>query len=114
MYFRFFNPLYYMLETEIDKNWKYDRYWYSYQIQKYAMEQVLKEKWFINPKYIVDLLITKASKYTPINEEKLYFFAHNFFQDEDWIKIAQIYKRIWVELLKQMKPYFKKPIVELV
>jgi hypothetical protein len=85
MYYRFFIPLNCMFENEIDRNWKYDRYWYSYQVQKYAMEKVLKEKWFImESQHIVNLFIAKANKYYSINNEELYFLAHNFFQDEDW------------------------------
>lgn len=108
MYYRFFEPLFNILEIDMSINGNKNRYRYSYQVQKYAMKQVLTEKWFINPQYIINLLISKANKYNIINYEEVYFLARKFFQEEDLKKIAQIYRRIWIELLIKMKPYFSK------
>jgi len=61
-YFRFFNSLSYMnpnaefyrvSKTSAENN----RYWYSYQVQRYAMERILEQKGYENPSAIVDSLI---------------------------------------------------------
>jgi hypothetical protein len=113
-YSRFFNSLYYM-----DPNSEYyqktkiipkeDNYWYSYQVQKYAMEIVLKEKGYEDPKAIVDEIIKVASSRTYKNVDDLFIFAIKYFIEDDFEKIAKIYRRIGVELLSKMKPYFLKP-----
>ncbi len=113
VYFRFFNPLFYM-----DPNSDYyqkakikpenDNYWYSYQVQKYAMEQVLNQKGYQNPSVIVEGLIQEAKKSDYKNHDDLFVSARKYFTEDDFEKVAEIYRRIGVELLKMMKPYFSK------
>lgn len=113
VYYRFFNPIDYM-----DKNYKHynntdrkaenDRYWYSYQIQRYAMEEVLKQKGFKNAKAIVEDLIQEAKNSDYKNHDHIFVSARKYFDENDFEKIAQIYRRIGVKLLKSIKPYFSK------
>lgn len=114
VYFRFFNPLYNMdpkgryyqiSKTQPEKN----NYWYSYQVQKYAMEQVLIQKGYKNPKTIIDKLIQEAEESYYKNHDELFVSARKYFKEDDFEKIAQIYRKIGIELLKKMKPYFSKP-----
>ncbi|MBI2410598.1 MAG: hypothetical protein HYV32_01710 [Candidatus Kerfeldbacteria bacterium] len=114
VYFRFFNPLYAM-----DPNSEYyqkvkitaenDRYWYSYQVQKHAMEHVLKQKGYHNPTGIIEDLIKEAENSDDENHDDVFVSARRYFTEDDFEKIAQIYRRIGVELLKKMKPHFSKP-----
>lgn len=106
--YRFFNPLFYMSEKSSFGGGKKDRYWYSYQVQKYAMEQVLKGKGYDNYKKIVHDLIEQANNSNYENHDSVFISARKYFVEEDFEKIAQIYRRIGVQLLKKMKPYFKK------
>lgn len=107
-YFRFFNPLYYMSEHANFSRGKDDPYWYSYQVQKYAMEQVLRKKGVKNPKKIVHGLIEEANNSNHTNHHQLFIMARKYFLEDDFTKIGVIYGRIGVELLKKMKPYFKE------
>lgn len=105
-YYRFFNPLNYMSEHTTFGGGKEDRYWYSYQVQKYAMEQVLKNKGYKDAKIIVKHLIEKAEDTK--NRDELFISARKYFQEEDLKEIAKIFRTIGVKLLNEMKPYFQK------
>ncbi len=105
---RFFNPLFYMSENSTFRSGKNGRYWYSYQVQKYAMEQILKNKGYKNYKKIVHDLIEQASNSNYKNHDEIFKTARKYFVEEDFVYIASIYKEIWVKLLKEMKPYFDK------
>lgn len=111
-YYRFFNPLYYMNpNAEYYKKSKMkpenNRYWYSYQVQRYAMEQVLNQKGYKNSKAIVEDLIREAGN-LDYKDNTLFVSARKYFTEEDFETIAQIYKKIGVEMLKKMKPYFSQ------
>lgn len=106
VYFRFFNPLYYM--SGKSKCTGDDRYRYSYKVQMYAMEQVLFKKGFRDAKRIVKKLIKIADKRTLENHDDLFVSAREYFTEDDFAEIASIYRKIGVELLKKMAPYFHK------
>ncbi|MEN9338497.1 MAG: hypothetical protein RI945_222 [Candidatus Parcubacteria bacterium] len=107
-YFRFFNPLYYMSDRDNFSLGKDGQYWYSYQVQKYAMEQVLKNKGYKNAKKIVQNLIEEAEDSDYKNHDELFVSARKYFQEEDFKEISKIYRSIGVQLLAKMKPYFEK------
>lgn len=106
-YYRFFNPLYYMSETAQFSRGKEDRYWYSYQVQQYAMEKVLTEKGYDYPQKIVQELMDEANKSDYKTHDQLFVLAAKYFEQEDFVKIAEVYRRIGVEVLKTMQPYFQ-------
>jgi hypothetical protein len=98
---RFFNPLLYM-------NWKWwiitERYNYSEKVQRYAMKDVLKKKWYKNSKKIVDNLIMIADTISYLTPRELLFKeARKYYQEDDFDEIAKIYRRIGVQLLHHIK-----------
>ncbi len=110
-YFRFFNPLGYMNPTSEYYRGAEGSYAYSYAVQKYAMERVLREKGYKNAKSIIENLIS-ASENSELDSQPQYTLARKYFTEEDFIKIGEIYRRIGVALLKEMAPFFKKPLSE--
>jgi hypothetical protein len=107
-YFCFFNSLGYMSEAKSFGHSKDDRYWYSYRVQQYAMEQVLRNKGVSDPKSVVRRLLEEADNSNYKNHGELFVSARKYFKEEEFSEIAKIYRRIGVELLKKMKPYFAK------
>lgn len=103
---RFFTPLSYVDNKSLWE-WKSDRYWYSYQVQKYAMIKVLQKKWTKNPEGVVNTLIARAQDFSEHRHDQLFVYAREFFQETDFIEIAKIYRRIWLNLLKKMRPYYQ-------
>lgn len=113
VYYRFFGPLYYMdpkgeYWKKIHPLWdpKDNQYWYSYQAQQHAMEQVLKQKGQKGYKAIVDDLIRTAGQTVDSDPAKK---AREHFTEKDLASIGQIYRDIGVGLIKKMKPYMQTP-----
>jgi hypothetical protein len=104
---RFFNPLFYISPNSAFNRGPEGRYEYSYKVQRYAMEQVLKNKGYKNPKATVEELVTFASNSDYVNHDEVFILARKHFKEEDFKEIAKIYRRIGVDLLKTMRPYFK-------
>ncbi|MGV8169260.1 MAG: hypothetical protein ACP5N3_04355 [Candidatus Nanoarchaeia archaeon] len=105
---RFFNPLFYMSPNAFFNMGPEGRYAYTFKVQRYAMEQVLKNKGYKNPKSIVNNIIEFAAKTDCTNHDSLFILTRKYFQEDDFKEIAKIYERIGVDLLRTMKPYFKK------
>jgi ribonucleotide reductase alpha subunit len=84
------------------------RYWYSYQVQKYAMESILKKKGYKNYKTIMQNLIKEADNSNYKNHNDLFMLVRQYFNEEDFKEIAKVYRKIGVQLLKEMQPYFGK------
>ena len=103
---RFFGPLYSMSENAMFAKVETHLYRYSYQVQRYAMVEVLRRKNISNPEKVVHDLIETAADYRKTHE--LHASARKYFKEEDFSEIAKIYRRIGVELLKKMKPYYSK------
>lgn len=106
--FRFFNPLWYMHKDAPFWWWEEWQYWFSYQVQKYAMVLILKRKWIPNPEKVVEQIITKANWSDFRNHDEVFSYVRKYFQEKDFLEITEVYKRIWIQLLQSMKPYHKK------
>jgi hypothetical protein len=105
-YFRFFNSLDYIYEGAFSR--KEGQYWYTYKVQEYAMKEILKEKGYKNPDSIIKNIVKSIDEAGYNDRKEAFAEAKKYFQEEDFEKIAVIYRRIGVQLLKTMKPYFKK------
>ena len=107
IYFRFFNPLFYMhADQDALTRGTEGRYWYSYQVQRYAMEKVLQQRGVEDPSTTVRALIEKANTSNWKTRDELFVLARRHFREEDFVEVAKIYRRIGVALLKKMAPYY--------
>jgi hypothetical protein len=72
------------------------------------MKEILKEKGYKNPDSIIKNIVKSIDEAGYNDRKEAFAEAKKYFQEEDFEKIAVIYRRIGVQLLKTMKPYFKK------
>ncbi|MGV8086712.1 MAG: hypothetical protein ACP5N1_03705 [Candidatus Woesearchaeota archaeon] len=106
---RFFNSLLHMSpDAYFGTGLPDGEYAYAYRVQEYAMVQVLKNKGYNNSREIVDALISIAKEVDYKTYNNLFVLTRHFFKEEDFKEIAKIYRRIGVDLLKTMQPYFKE------
>lgn len=107
--FRFFNSLGYMDPKAFFSRGDEGRYWFSYQVQKGAMEHVLARKPGMNnesAKKVVQELLD-ASGAIPSHDRE-YALARQHFTEDDFVAIAKIYERVGVELLIALRPFVNK------
>lgn len=97
-----------LLKEYEDKEYEDFQYWYSIQVLKYAMTEVLCEKGYNNAEEIMEEIIGSwDTSIYPNEQSKPYKVVRKYFTKEDFLKVAKIQERIGVELLKAMKPYYQ-------
>ena len=111
-YYRFFNTLYYIRsKTRGTRKDGKGQYFYSYQVQRYAMEKTLKDKGLKNYKDIVKNILKESEKSYPVKDPRFYKrpefdLAKKYFDEKDFKNIAKIYRRIGIQVLRKIKSYF--------
>jgi hypothetical protein len=107
IFFRLVNPLSYIrgrLDGQPIKDFEKTQYYFSYQVQRYAMEQILKSKGF-DPKPIMDKIFNLAESEGEVVYLPLLELLHKYFNERDFKEIARVYREIGVEVLKRLKGY---------